>query len=362
MREPTGRALRPTGMPAFFRTVLPRTGLPRTGLSRTGLPRRGPLSARPTAAAAAGLLGLALLAGCGTDDGSSGSGGTGTEASASPSDELAESAGEVCPADLPEPDEADQSRLGEPAASAPALSDAQQAWVCRYEPSVGSAEESGGSTWQRVGTAQAVDPDSLPRIDKALAGLVPAEPDRACTMELGPRRVLVIAHEGDLTGVVVDDFGCREVRLTSAPADRVAGLDKAEGIVPGVLSAPDDLVAFLRAMDQPVIEPGPGASGGQPGEQDQAHQQRWEAMTARLDCAGGPPSVFMSGRPAEPAATTTLREAAASWLKTGGELRVDSRTTSQAELSVLVDGKVVVVLAATRAASGGWFVEGGAEC
>jgi hypothetical protein len=35
--------------------------------------------------------------------------------------------------------------------------------------------------------------------------------------------MVVHSHGGDLTGVVVDDYGCRDVRLTGREGDRTRG-------------------------------------------------------------------------------------------------------------------------------------------
>jgi hypothetical protein len=47
--------------------------------------------------------------------------------------------------------------------------------------------------------------------------------------------MVVYSHHGDLTGVVVDDYGCRDVRLTANPHSTPAGAADQEGIVGGVL-------------------------------------------------------------------------------------------------------------------------------
>ena len=67
---------------------------------------------------------------------------------------------------------------------------------------------------------------------------------RVCTEELGPRWMLVLSRSGDLTGVVVDGYGCRDVRLTDEPFTTVAG----EGAVEGVLTGPADLLPLLEEV------------------------------------------------------------------------------------------------------------------
>ena len=46
---------------------------------------------------------------------------------------------------------------------------------------------------------------------------------------------VVLADAGDLTGVVVDDFGCHDTRLTADPHSLPAGADGPGGAVDGVL-------------------------------------------------------------------------------------------------------------------------------
>ena len=41
---------------------------------------------------------------------------------------------------------------------------------------------------------------------------------------------------GDLTGVVVDDYGCRDVRLSDDPHTTAPGADDQDGAVGGVLA------------------------------------------------------------------------------------------------------------------------------
>ncbi|WGX95338.1 hypothetical protein [Nocardioides sp. L-11A] len=140
-----------------------------------------------------------------------------------------------------------------PAASAPSLRAPDRAWVCRYLPlEAGPAAQGSGVTyrWQRDGAAQPVAADALDPLTMSLAGLRPAHDDLICTSDLGPRWLLVLRHRDDLTGVVVDDYGCRQVRLTGEPFDTApgdAGPSDAPGVVGGVLDAPPELLAGIKA-------------------------------------------------------------------------------------------------------------------
>lgn len=57
--------------------------------------------------------------------------------------------------------------------------------------------------------------------------------------------MVAYSHDGDLTGVVVDDYGCRDVRLTDNPHTTPPGADNQVGTVGGVL---DDGTAILDAL------------------------------------------------------------------------------------------------------------------
>jgi hypothetical protein len=137
------------------------------------------------------------------------------------------------------------------ATSEPRFASADVAWVCQYGPSETGRTSTGGTEfeWARMQDPRRLDDAQLGSVSRALDGVGPnAAVDEACTDDLGPRWLLVISSGGDLTGVAVDDFGCRDVRLTDdpfaiAPGDPQTG----GGTVAGVLTAPDSLVTDLRA-------------------------------------------------------------------------------------------------------------------
>lgn len=177
---------------------------------------------------------LGGLAGCGDDSPSSG--GTAREQR----DELAAHRGQPCPRRLPQP----EGGLGtqDPADEAPSLQETDRAWVCEY-----SATAPG---WPRQGPPREVTGATLEELGKRVAALRPADGMRMCTEELGPRWMLVLSHDGDLTGVLVDGYGCRDVRLTDEPFTTVAGEGAtrgAPGVIEGVLAGPDDLLPLLQA-------------------------------------------------------------------------------------------------------------------
>lgn len=181
------------------------------------------------ASAAAAALLVALLAGCGDD----------TVARSEPGvDELAQHDGEPCPDTL-------EQGSGEAAGDAPEPAEPDEAWVCRYDPTDTAGAGDGGMGWTRVGEPVPVDPEALTDLMTALEDLEPASTDdRICTMDLGPRYLLVLSDAGDLTGITADSFGCRDVRLTDEPFETAPG----EGEFPGVFTGPADLVEDLRAL------------------------------------------------------------------------------------------------------------------
>lgn len=54
--------------------------------------------------------------------------------------------------------------------------------------------------------------------------------------------MIVYSHSGDLTGVVVDGYGCREVRLTDEPFHTPPGAPHQDGTVGGVLDGGAELL------------------------------------------------------------------------------------------------------------------------
>lgn len=99
--------------------------------------------------------------------------------------------------------------------------------------------------WQRAGEPRPLTQAQLTAMVPLLAELEPQE-DGACPANLGARLMMVFSHARDLTGVVVDDYGCRTVRLTNEPFLRAPGDPGQEGTVPGRLSMPSQFIAELQ--------------------------------------------------------------------------------------------------------------------
>ena len=189
------------------------------------------------------LLAVLSLAGCGDDD-----------VPPPQTDlvgELAAHNGRACPHQLPVGEDPDGYGFGteEPADERPSLLTPDAAWVCRYLARPGLGPNGDGSTfrWQRDGKPKPVAPTRLAALTEHLDELKPADAGRICTDDLGPRWMLVSTHDGDLTGVVVDDYGCRSIRLTDEPFETAPGDPGQPDTVPGVLSAPAQLLADLKA-------------------------------------------------------------------------------------------------------------------
>ncbi|MCH1866609.1 hypothetical protein [Nocardioides sp. CFH 31398] len=200
---------------------------------------------KTTTGTLASLALLGLLVGCGqtesSDSGSASDPGAGSESSGGASDETTASptTDELCPAELPD-DGGNGFGVTDPAAEAPELPSASQAWVCQYDARNG---------WQRAGEPVEVPEGDLAAIEESLAGLEPSDPDQMCTEELGPRWLLVTADDaGSLTGVSVDGFGCRSVRLTDSPSRTAPGRASGDGLVEGTLTAPGDLSQELSTI------------------------------------------------------------------------------------------------------------------
>jgi hypothetical protein len=165
-------------------------------------------------------------------------------------DELADAGDEPCPRELPIDEDPSEQGFGVEARaeSLPHLLVPQAAWVCRFDSYVVGRTSGGGAEldWRRTSDPKDVPADRLRRLVAALDELAPADEDLPCTADLGPRWMLVLEHEGDLTGVVVDDYGCRDVRLTDDPHVTAPGARGQEGAVHGVLGGG---AAILDAVD-----------------------------------------------------------------------------------------------------------------
>lgn len=201
------------------------SGSPRRVISRLGR------YVVPLCLAAAGFT----LAGCGTV-------GPNTPSAEDPTvrpDELADADGQPCPEELPIGEDPAGHGFGVErlADQLPSLLEPQEAWVCTYDSFDKDTTSSGGAVlgWRLAGSPEPLAADKLPALRAALDELAIPDPDQACTADLGPRYMVVYSHDGDLTGVVVEAYGCRHVRLTDDPHTTPAGADDQHGTVGGIL-------------------------------------------------------------------------------------------------------------------------------
>lgn len=142
-----------------------------------------------------------------------------------------------------------------PSPGAPALPAPDAAYLCRYLPEEPPRGTGGGYRWgsDLCCEAVALTPAELARLTQELEGLAPGRSCRADDVLLtrprrvaGPRYLLTLRSGADLTGVVLDDFGCGHVRLTDDPFELEPGTHRGSGGVrPGVLRTPGDLVDRL---------------------------------------------------------------------------------------------------------------------
>lgn len=163
--------------------------------------------------------------------------------------ELTDAGGLPCPQDLPVGDDPSGHGFGtqEVADELPTLLEPQLAWVCQYNTFDVGTTPGGGTTygWRRSGQPKPVPAGDLPDLYAALNDLAPADRSGGCDADLGPRWMVVYSHAGDLNGVVVDDYGCRDVRLTDNPHVTPPGAGDQDGTVGGLL---DGGAAILHAL------------------------------------------------------------------------------------------------------------------
>lgn len=163
--------------------------------------------------------------------------------------ELTDADGRPCPLELPIGDDPSGHGFGamEVAGEGPTLLVAIEAWVCQYNTFDVGATADGGAIygWRRAGRPERVAAADLTDLRDALDDLAPADRSDGCNADLGPRWMVVYSHDGDLTGVVVDDYGCHDVRLTDNPTTTPPGAANQDGMVGGVL---DGGAAILEAL------------------------------------------------------------------------------------------------------------------
>ncbi len=201
---------------------------------------------RPVAAASLAVCLLVVAAGCGDSDP-----GLGTDPGGGSGSDLAQ-LGErgPCPRQLPEPAEDRGYGFGTdaPASDSPELPEVDRAWACRYDAVDQPERNENGAyfLWERATRPAPIATSRLSRLVEGVEALTPLEGDQACTADLGPRYLLVLATPEDrVLAASVDDYGCREVRLTADPWDGAPGETPAAGVPEGVLVGGEDLLSLL---------------------------------------------------------------------------------------------------------------------
>jgi hypothetical protein len=171
-----------------------------------------------------------------------GSAGTATGYRSAPA-EPETSANGPCPGKLPMADRASHGfGSSQPATDKPDLPRPEQAWVCSYSTRDVRPDNSGGAWYEWVLSGGPVAIEDLDALTEDLTQVGPRKKDDvACFENLGPR-YLVSYRAGDrLVGVVIDGYGCGDVRLTDDPYVTVPGASTTDGIVPGVLGGVSSL-------------------------------------------------------------------------------------------------------------------------
>lgn len=209
---------------------------------------RGFASLEPRAFTTSAVMAFALgltVAGCQPEEGTP----TAPRPSVQP-DEVAAHGGEFCPKLLPIGDDPTGHGFGveEAADRLPSLLTPEMAWTCRYDPIDARPAPGGGTTyeWVRQGKARSLDAPAIDELKEALGHLTLLKGERACPANLGRRWMIAYTHHGDLTGVVIDDYGCSDVRLTDEPFTTPPGSMDQEGSVGGTLGGGADLLDQLH--------------------------------------------------------------------------------------------------------------------
>ncbi len=157
-----------------------------------------------------------------------------------------------CPDVLVQPDPPRRGfGTSDPVRAAPALGVPAVAWLCEYvAEDAGSPDPDGGALYEwRLTTGPAtVRDDALERVGALLAGLSVPPAERACTDDLGPRVLLTVVAGDRRIGLTIDDYGCREIRLTDDPWTVAPGEPSDPDLPGGVLLGPDGMLAELRSL------------------------------------------------------------------------------------------------------------------
>jgi len=102
--------------------------------------------------------------------------------------------------------------------------------------------------WDRATSPVTIPSGDTATVAAELTALSPPSPGRHCFSNLGPRFLLVYQSGDRTVGIVIDDYGCGDARLTSDPTKIVAGEDTT--LTPGVLDGAQGLLRTLKGIVQ----------------------------------------------------------------------------------------------------------------
>lgn len=132
---------------------------------------------------------------------------------------------EVCPTRLGS--RGNTEAAWRPGTTVPQFADPAAVWVCTYRFDTGKVSErqkvTGATRRALVAGLRSLRYDSMEALSK-----------QACTADLGPRHLVAhVAADGTVTGAVVHDYGCHDVRLTADAARHAPGGVTSPGVPAG---------------------------------------------------------------------------------------------------------------------------------
>ncbi len=169
-------------------------------------------------------------------------------------DELSIHEDQPCPGALVDPEDEHGFGTETAAERAPDPARPDRAWVCGYEAVEEPHRRSDSGayySWLISEEATVLDDADLAAVTEATASLAPVTGKEFCTADLGPRVLVVTARGNDLTGYVVDAYGCGDIRMTDDPFTSPPGVATQPGTVSGVLRSDELARVALRLLGSP---------------------------------------------------------------------------------------------------------------
>jgi hypothetical protein len=154
----------------------------------------------------------------------------------------------ACPEQLPTPP-AGVEGFRDFATELPKMPDADAAWLCKYvsAPTATPGSRSGAMVWSLEGEPAQLPAAGAAAVSEMVQGFTAFPGDVACTLDLGPRWLVVFQAGEDTFGITIDDYGCREARLTDDPFSVAHGYSTDPRLVRGSLSTPRGVLVDLKA-------------------------------------------------------------------------------------------------------------------